>query len=327
MTTDLNRLLWQERAAGDSTRPWESLTTEPDGIRAEAVRLPSGPGLWLRPPGGTDDQVLLAIHGGGFVSGSIATHRRMFGHLALASGMTTLVVEYGLVPEHVYPAQLDQVSSAYRTLTGRQVAVVGDSCGGTLALGIALRARPAALVLFSPWVDFSAGGASYDAGTDPFFTRELTRGLATAYLAGAYLAEADREATDLAGADRAGADREATDLAGADRAGADRAGADRVGAFSNGANLTAADPSGAARGEPAADLARADLDRLPPTYVQVGGDEALLDDARLLARRAPAVELEVFPGQLHTFQMAAGRSPVADDAIGKAGSWLRRTLG
>jgi hypothetical protein len=38
-TTDLNRLLWQERAAGDSSRPWESLTTEPEGIREEPVQL------------------------------------------------------------------------------------------------------------------------------------------------------------------------------------------------------------------------------------------------------------------------------------------------
>jgi acetyl esterase/lipase len=157
-------------------------------------------------------------------------------------------------------------------LTGKRVAVVGDSCGATLALGIALRASqagppaPAALMLISPWVDLSISGDSYDAGTDPFFTRELTRGLADAYLAGAD------------------------------------------------------------RNDPAVDLTRADLSRLPPTYVQVGGDEALLDDARLLARLAPTVVLDVFPGQLHTFQMAAGTSPVADDAVARAGSWLRRTL-
>jgi epsilon-lactone hydrolase len=272
-TTDLNRLLWQERAADDDSRPWESLATEPEGVAENPVELPSGPGLWLRPPGAPEDRVLLAIHGGGFVSGSISTHRRMFGHLALAAGMATLVVEYGLVPEHVYPAQLDQVSSAYRTVASQRVAVVGDSCGGTLALGLALRAQeagwpvPAALLLLSPWVDLSNSGASYDAGTDPFFTRELTQGLAHAYLA-----DADRS-------------------------------------------------------DPNVDLSRADYSHLPPTYVQVGGDEALVDDARLLARLAPGVELDEFPGQLHTFQMAAGRSPAADDAIARAGAWLRRTLG
>jgi acetyl esterase/lipase len=215
----------------------------------------------LRPPGADDDRVLLAIHGGGFVSGSIATHRRMFGHLALASGLTTLVVDYGLVPEHVHPAQIDQVSQVYRGLAGRRVALAGDSCGGTLALEIAAReAVPEGLVLFSPWVDFACAGASYDAGTDPFFTRELVDGLARAYLAGA-------------------------------------------------------EPAPLGQGP------------LPPTYVQAGGDEALVDDARLLASRSPAVELDVFPGQLHTFQMAAGHSAVADDAITRAGQWLRRTMG
>jgi monoterpene epsilon-lactone hydrolase len=44
----------------------------------------------------------------------------------------------------------------------------------------------------------------------------------------------------------------------------------------------------------------------------VGGDEALLD---------------VFPGMLHTFQMAAGRAPEADDAIGRMAAWLRPRLG
>ena len=186
-TTDLNRLLWQERAAGDASRPWESLTVEPAGLAENPVELPGGLGLWLRPPGAPEDRVLLAVHGGGFVSGSISTHRRMFGHLALAAGMAALVVEYGLVPEHVYPAQLDQVSGAYQTVAGQRVAVVGDSCGGTLALGLALRAQEAGCL-------------------------------------------------------------------------------------------------------------------------------------------APGVELDEFPGQLHTFQMAAGRSPAADDAIARAGVWLRRTL-
>jgi len=39
------------------------------------------------------------------------------------------------------------------------------------------------------------------------------------------------------------------------------------------------------------------------------------------------VQVEEFAGQLHTFQMGAGRTTVADDAIRKGGSWLRSTLG
>jgi hypothetical protein len=38
------------------------------------------------------------------------------------------------------------------------------------------------------------------------------------------------------------------------------------------------------------------------------------------------VHLDEFAGQLHTFQMAAGRTDMANDAIERAGSWLRSTL-
>ena len=48
-------------------------------------------------------------------------------------------------------------------------------------------------------------------------------------------------------------------------------------------------------------------------YIQAGGDEALLDDARRLEQRASQAgvdaRLDVFPGMLHTFQMAAARAP------------------
>jgi acetyl esterase/lipase len=217
--------------------------------------------------------VILAIHGGGFVSGSIATHRRMFGHLARAAGAAVLLVDYGLVPEHVYPAQLDQVQAAYRTLDGRRVVVAGDSCGATLVLGLALRTRdqgrpaPAGLLLFSAWAGLIAQGDSFDTGSDPFFSRELVTGLAHGYLAGA-------------------------------------------------------DPR-----DPVASPVHADLHGLPPTYLQVGAEEALRDVSRVLARRMAAagvdVRLDEFPGQLHTFQLAAGRSPAADEAIRRAGAWVR----
>jgi hypothetical protein len=39
------------------------------------------------------------------------------------------------------------------------------------------------------------------------------------------------------------------------------------------------------------------------------------------------VRLDVFPEQLHTFQMAAGRAPEADDAIRRFADWVRPRLG
>jgi monoterpene epsilon-lactone hydrolase len=75
----------------------------------------------------------------------------------------------------------------------------------------------------------------------------------------------------------------------------------------------------------------ADLKGLPPIYLQVGGDETLLDDSRALADRAKAagveVRLEVFPEMLHSFQMMAGRAPEADEAIEHFAQWIRPKLG
>ena len=74
-----------------------------------------------------------------------------------------------------------------------------------------------------------------------------------------------------------------------------------------------------------------DLAGLPPLYLQVSDAETLLDDSRAFAEQAREagveVRLDVFPGQQHTFQMAAGRSPVADDAIGRLADWVRPHLG
>ncbi|MET1005547.1 MAG: alpha/beta hydrolase [Propionibacteriaceae bacterium] len=275
-TQDPNRLHW-EAAARREALPWEDLGAEADGITELPVDNPSG--LWLHPPNPLTGPVVLAIHGGGFVSGSVSTHRRMFGQLARSSSLSTFAVEYGLVPEQVFPSQLDTVTNAYRWLLGHgatRVALLGDSCGATLALGLALRARdeglppPAALMLISAWTDLEATGASYDHGRDPFFTREVVRGLGAAYLAGA-------------------------------------------------------DPR-----NPLASPLHADPRGLPPTYLQVGGEEALLDDSQQLADqlRAAGVEvrIDVFPGQLHTFQMGAGRTAVADRAVASAAAWLRSTL-
>lgn len=275
-TPDPNRTYW-EAVARDEQIDWGALATEPDGIDEERVDDPVG--LWLHPRDALAGSVVLAIHGGGFVSGSVGTHRHMFGHLARASGVSTFAVEYGLAPEHVFPSQIDTVTTAYRWLLDRGakcVAFAGDSCGATLALAVALRARdtglalPASLLLMSAWTDLLATGDSYDRGSDPFFTRELVRRLGAGYLAGS-------------------------------------------------------DPH-----DPLAAPVNADFHGLPATYLQAGAEESLVDDSRRVANRMRDarvdVRLDEFAGEVHTFQMWAGRTGVADDAIGRAGAWLRSTL-
>ncbi|GAA3135017.1 acetyl esterase/lipase [Kribbella aluminosa] len=89
-------------------------------------------------------------------------------------------------------------------------------------------------------------------------------------------------------------------------------------------------PDGSPR-DPNVNPTYGDLTGLGPIYIQVGGDEVLLDDARQLAEAAEKagvdVRLDVFAEMQHTFQMAAGRAPEADDAISRMGQWGRKVLG
>ncbi len=68
-----------------------------------------------------------------------------------------------------------------------------------------------------------------------------------------------------------------------------------------------------------------------PLYIQVGGDETLLDDTQRVAEAARRdgveVQVDVFPEMQHVFQMMAGNVPEADDAVARIGAWLRPRLG
>jgi len=82
--------------------------------------------------------------------------------------------------------------------------------------------------------------------------------------------------------------------------------------------------------DPAAGPLHADLSGFGPLYLQVGDQELLLDDSRMLAQHARQsgidVQLDEFPGQQHSFQMAAGLAPEADDAINRLAAWARPKL-
>jgi epsilon-lactone hydrolase len=270
---------------GPDSESWGDLTAEPRGVDYLETTADGVPAMWAVPKGSDPDRVLLCIHGGGFMAGSIYTHRKMFGHLAKASGLRALLVGYRLLPEGVYPAPVEDVERAYRWLLDQgtapsHIAFAGDSVGGWLTITAQLRARqhglplPAAAIAMSPCVDLEVTGESYDSnrGKDPFFHRE-----AVSFIVANFLGEA-----------------------------------------------------GDAR-DPLANPLYADLAGLGPLYVQAGADEGLADDARMLEERARKagvdVSLDMFPGMLHTFQMAAGRAPEADDAIAKLAEWVRPKLG
>ncbi len=124
------------------------------------------PAEWLRPPGAHPRRVLLYLHGGGYVVGSLNTHRSLVGRLAQCCGVGALSVGYRMAPDHPFPAALDDARRAYRWLRRQghaphDIVVAGDSAGGGLALALLLWLRdagqplPAAAVGLSPWVDLA----------------------------------------------------------------------------------------------------------------------------------------------------------------------------
>ncbi len=96
-----------------------------------------------RPSQILSDTLLLYLHGGGFVVGSLDSHHAICAEIADTVGAELISVDYRLAPEHVWPAQTNDCFSVLKQLIGqgRKVVVIGDSAGGNLAAGLALRAR------------------------------------------------------------------------------------------------------------------------------------------------------------------------------------------
>lgn len=161
-----------------------------EGLRCGDIRPP-----WERP-----GRVVLYLHGGGYVTGSIESYRMLCVPLARALGLRVIVPEYRLAPEHPYPAALEDALSAFRGLLAEgfaasDIVLAGDSAGGGLCLAAALSLRgsggptPAAVICLSPWADLSNSGASHasNAKSEALLdTRDLDR-WAALYAGGARL--------------------------------------------------------------------------------------------------------------------------------------------
>lgn len=150
------------------------------GLKCELVDAGGVRAAWLIPGCVREDRVLLYFHGGGYVIGSIASHREMAASLAASAGCAALIVDYRLAPEHAFPAALQDALASYRWLLSKgfdpgSIVLAGDSAGGGLAVSLMTSLRdsgeplPAAAVLLSPWTDLAMTGESIrtKAGRDP----------------------------------------------------------------------------------------------------------------------------------------------------------------
>jgi acetyl esterase/lipase len=153
------------------------LATEPADVTYQDIVAAGQRALWIKPIGAAADRVILFLHGGGFIAGSINCHRKLAAHLAKATGCRALIPAYRLAPENPFPAQLDDVFDIYQWLlkegfNSRHIATAGDSAGGNLAISICLRAQaqnlpfPAAIIGISPWLDMEVKGWTLDTNKD-----------------------------------------------------------------------------------------------------------------------------------------------------------------
>ncbi|MCC7123034.1 MAG: alpha/beta hydrolase [Gammaproteobacteria bacterium] len=174
------------------------LARDPGGVDYFDVEAAGTPCLWAVPHGCREDRVLLAMHGGGCVTGSRFSHRKLFAHVAKAVGCQALIVDYARAPEHQHPSQVDECLKIYEWLLNRgikpnHIATIGDSAGGNLCTTVVLAAKakglplPAAVMPLSPWYDMEATAPSFErnAKLDRLITRELSLNMSQMFLGSA----------------------------------------------------------------------------------------------------------------------------------------------
>jgi len=169
-----------------------------DDIVVESVSANGVPAEWTSVKGADQSRVVLYVHGGGYVIGSLDSHRHLASEIARDLGARTLALHYRLAPEHPFPAPVEDTLAGYRFLLAqgilpRNIAIAGDSAGGGLVVAALVAIREAGLEqpscgwCISPWVDMEGIGGSMTAlaETDPIVQKEPLLEMSAYYLGGA----------------------------------------------------------------------------------------------------------------------------------------------
>ncbi len=180
----------------DGLNQLASMARLPKDVKCEPVDAGGTPAEWITTPGVVSQRVILYLHGGGYVGGSIETHRDLVARISRVSKARILIIDYRLAPEHPFPAGLEDAVAAYRWLVSTEgikpdnLIVAGDSAGGGLTVATLVKLRdegvalPAAAICLSPWTDLANTGESVKskAEIDPFITPEGGELMAKLYL-------------------------------------------------------------------------------------------------------------------------------------------------
>lgn len=150
---------------------------------------------WFTPENFDEHDIIIYLHGGSYVLGSIQSHKPMVSHFASALSARILFIQYALAPEKPFPKGINDVSKVYRELINKHpnsnISIIGDSAGGGLAVLLIDRAikdtlpMPAGVVLISPWLNLRCNTESHETRKelDPILTRNMLQEYANYYAA------------------------------------------------------------------------------------------------------------------------------------------------
>ncbi|MFX1281058.1 MAG: alpha/beta hydrolase [Promethearchaeota archaeon] len=168
----------------------------PKDAKCEPIDAAGVPAEWISVPESNSDRVLLYFHGGGYIAGSINSHREYCVNLVRASKTRVLLIDYRRAPEYPFPAALEDATKVYDWLISsegfkpKNIVIAGESAGGGLTIATLLKLRddnkelPVAAIPLSPFLDLAVTGESVKtkADVDPMSTEADLRFCAEQYL-------------------------------------------------------------------------------------------------------------------------------------------------
>ncbi|WP_102145197.1 alpha/beta hydrolase [Mycobacterium hubeiense] len=267
------------------------LRPTPGSVRA-TIALPNCTAQLVRAagvlPADGKRSVVLYMHGGAFLTCGVHTHGRLVDTLSKFADSPVLVVNYRMIPKHSVGTALDDCYDAYQWLRLKgydpdQIVLAGDSAGGYLALALAQRLQ---------YEGYAGETPAAVVTMSPLFeidneTRANHPNIRTDAMFPPKAFDALVELVQEA-AERTTVNGEAEEVY---------------------EPLDHVEPG------------------LPRTLIHVSGSEALVSDARkaahMLAAAGVPVELRVWPGQMHVFQIAGAAVPEATRSLRQIGEYIR----
>jgi len=158
-----------------------------ESVKTEAISINGVSCYWFLPENEIRRRIIIYLHGGVFVVGSIQSHQSMVSHFSARLQTRILFIDYALAPENPFPHGLNDVLDVYQKLIAdfphHEIIFMGDSAGAGLtvsAIGNLSEANiqlPCGVVMISPWINLSCENDSLEENRalDPILTREYLK--------------------------------------------------------------------------------------------------------------------------------------------------------